>query len=66
MAIYFGEAGNGLVKLELGGEPVTFEGKLVVAAVPEGSAGFDGVKRMDTNLFQQTGAKLGCALMLAN
>ena len=44
------------------GESAGLADKLVVACVPEHAAGFEGVRSMDTALFQQTGAKLGAAL----
>ena len=37
---------------------------LVVAVVPENAVGFGGVRIMETALFEQTGQKLGAALML--
>ena len=63
VAIYLSGTALDIARLDAG-STAELADKLVVATVPENAVGFGGVKTMDTALFQQTGQKLGAALML--
>jgi len=63
VALYLSDTALGITRLAPG-ETCDLSDKLVVASVPENAVGFGGVKTMDTALFQQTGQKLGAAIML--
>ena len=63
VSVFMSDTGLGIVKLTAG-ETVDLADKLVVATVPENAVAFAGVRSMDTGLFQQTGQKLGAALMI--
>jgi hypothetical protein len=62
VAMYAADTSLGITRV--GADPVPLSDKLVIACVPEGCSSFNGVQSMDTALFQQTGAKMGAALML--
>ena len=54
-----------LVPLPVGGDARTLADILAIAVVNEADDGFKGCLKMETSVFQQTGAKLGASLMLS-
>ena len=64
VALYMSDKSLAVSRVEIGGESVSVGDMLVVACVPELSANFSGVSKMDTDLFRQTGQKNGAAMVL--
>ena len=62
-AIYLSDSALAIVKVAPG-DTVDLSDVLVVGAVPENALGFGGVLTMQTELFQQTAAKIGAAITL--
>ena len=63
MTLYVNDSELEVMKVEMG-VPTTFVSIRVVAAVGANASAFD-VMRMETRMFQQTGQKLGAAIMLS-
>ena len=64
VALYVSDKSLAVLRLDLGGDSISIADMNAVACVPELSSGFSGVSKMQTALFQQTGQKLGAAMML--